>query len=52
MSESVDGNLRTKNFIEIYNGIKTKLKIPYSFFLPSECVKIARLAIQWNVTAL
>ena len=27
----------------------TKLtKIPYSFFLSSKCVKIVRLAIQWN----
>ena len=49
MSESVDGNLQTKNFVEIYNKNKTKLtKIPYSFFLSSKCVKIARLAIQWN----
>ena len=30
MSESVDGSLRTKNFIEIYNKNEIKLtKIPY-----------------------
>ena len=48
-SESVDGNLWTKIFVEIYNENKTKLaKISYSFFfLSSECVRIARLAIQW-----
>ena len=33
MPQSVDGSLWTKNFIEIYNKIETKLtKIPYSFF--------------------
>ena len=49
MSESVDGNLWTKNFVEIYNENKTKLtKIPYSFFSSSKCVKITRLAIQQN----
>ena len=32
MSESVNGRLRTKNFIEIYNKNETKLtKIPYYF---------------------
>ena len=42
-SESIDGSLWTKNFVEIYDKIETKLtKIPYSFF--SKCVKIARLA--------
>ena len=49
MSESVDESLQTKNFVEIYNEIETKLtKIPYSFCLSSKCVKIARLAIQRN----
>ena len=49
MSESADGGLRTKNFVEIYNENETKLtKIPYSFFLSSKCVEIARLAIQQN----
>ena len=52
MSESVDGSLWTKNFVEIYNENETKLtKIPYSFFFffpSSKCVKIARLAIQRN----
>ena len=49
MSESVDGSLRTKNFVEIYKEIETKLtKIPYSFFFAFKCVKIARLTIQRN----
>ena len=49
-SESVNGSLQTKNFVEIYNENETKLtKIPYSlFFSFSKCVKIARLAIQQN----
>ena len=48
-SESVDGSLQTKSFIEIYKEIETKLtKIPYSFFSSSKCVKIVRLAIQQN----
>ena len=34
MSESVDGSMQTKNFIEIYNKNERKLtKIPYSFFV-------------------
>ena len=49
MSESVDGSLQTKNFIEIYKENKSKLtKIPYSFFSSLKPVKIARLVIQWN----
>ena len=49
MSESVDGNLQTKNFIENYTKNETKLtKIPHSLFLSSKCVKTARLAIQQN----
>ena len=33
MSESVDGNLQTKNFIEIYTKNETKLtQIPHSLF--------------------
>ena len=50
MSESVDGSLRIKNFVKIYNENEKKLaKIPYSFFFSSsKCVKIARLAIQRN----
>ena len=37
------------NLVEIYNENKTKLtKIPYSFFLSSKSVKIARLATQQN----
>ena len=48
MSESVDGSLRTKKFVKIYNENETQLtNIPYSFFFSfSKCVKIARLAIQ------
>ena len=50
MSESVDGSLWTKNFIEIYKKIGMKsTKVLYSFFFSSSnCVKIARLAMQQN----
>ena len=47
MSESVDGSLWTKNFVEIYNGIETKLnKDSLYIFSSSKCAKIVRLAIQ------
>ena len=33
MSESVDGSLRTKKFVKIYNENETQLtNFPYSFF--------------------
>ena len=53
-SESVDGSLWTKNFLEIYNENETKfLKdslFIFFFFLTSKCVIIDRLAIQQNPT--
>ena len=52
-SESVDGSLWTKNFLEIYNEnemkfLKDSLFIFFFFFLTSKCVKTDRLAIQQN----
>ena len=44
-SESGDGSLRTKNFVEIYNENEKEFLI---HFLRLQNVKIARLAIQWN----